>query len=776
MGADVMKVSLELQARGIPEYTRGMRDAETATGRLGHATTTLSAATDRYAASLAGMVTGGTLAAIGTASVQAALGMERLEARYKAATGSGATAAREMGFVREEAERLGLVFSSTADQYGQFIASTRNTSVEGAPARRIFAGVSEAVSALKLSSEAAQGIFTSMTQMLSKGTVQAEEMTGQLGERLPGALDAAARAMDTTRAEFLKMVQDGEVLPNEFLPKLAEELHKTYGKAATESASQGQAAINRFKNEVFETGDAIGQHLTPAVTSFSNAGSSALREFRRQLTEFEKDNWADKIWRIAGAINAAASPFSRLPVESFRENDARALAVRSPGSANNASEYARQQREAEQERQRNAARAAAERAAAERSRARASEVGSGQTYQRYNEYVREHNGLVDDQRKLLEEIDTLRRGGTVNLEKEYREMNRINDQVSDFVASHKEYEKPLVNSVQRYAEILDYLVKANEELRTRNQLEAEVSAASTGFDFNSRVSQGFLNYKAAESYTASLLPSELQRQRGNPYSLLTSMESRGAEPTATDPGDYGQYIREFGTDQEKSFQGTVDRVDSLGAYLDQGVISHQEYFAKVEALYEEHNNRVSEFDRMKAENALMTTTNMMEGLSATLMQGSKEQFEIGKGLAITSAIIETVMGAQKAYTAMVGLGPAGPALGAAAAGVAMAMGMARVSMISSQQYTPRRALGGDVEPGYGYEVGERGREVFVPWQRGQIIPNGQIQTDNYSGGRSDKVVQITNHFNVGENTDRRSRQQIASESGAAIMRAMRRLN
>ncbi len=45
-----------------------------------------------------------------------------------------------------------------------------------------------------------------------------------------------------------------------------------------------------------------------------------------------------------------------------------------------------------------------------------------------------------------------------------------------------------------------------------------------------------------------------------------------------------------------------------------------------------------------------------------------------------------------------------------------------------------RALGGPVEAGQAYLVGERGRELFMPSQSGRIIPNGALDAANVRGG------------------------------------------
>ena len=81
------------------------------------------------------------------------------------------------------------------------------------------AAVSKAATTLGLSSSEADGALLAVSQMMSKGTVQAEELRGQLGERLPGAFQIAARAMGVSTSELGKMLEAGQVIAEDFLPQ-----------------------------------------------------------------------------------------------------------------------------------------------------------------------------------------------------------------------------------------------------------------------------------------------------------------------------------------------------------------------------------------------------------------------------------------------------------------------------------------------------------------------------------------------------------------------------
>lgn len=177
-----------------------------------------------------------------------ALALDRLDLSLKAATGSIDIATKSKQFLRYESERLGLVFMDQVKGFQNLAASAKGTNVTMAGVKEIYLGIAEAGAALQMSSDDISGAFRALSQVLSKGKLQAEEIRGQLGERLPGAFQIAARAMKMNTAELSKALEMGEVYSEEFLPKFAAELRKTYGEAATESAQSMAANVKRLAN------------------------------------------------------------------------------------------------------------------------------------------------------------------------------------------------------------------------------------------------------------------------------------------------------------------------------------------------------------------------------------------------------------------------------------------------------------------------------------------------------------------------------------------------
>lgn len=180
--------------------------------------------------------------------VNTATNLERVERGLKVATGSAEGAAQAMEFLAEETDRLGINLESAEGSFVKLAAAAKGTSLEGKEANEVFLGVAEASAALGLTAEQTGGALTAIEQIISKGTVSAEELRGQLGERLPGAFQIAARAVGTSTEELGKWLQQGKLASEDFIPLFARQLRMEFGGAAEEAADSLQGAINRMEN------------------------------------------------------------------------------------------------------------------------------------------------------------------------------------------------------------------------------------------------------------------------------------------------------------------------------------------------------------------------------------------------------------------------------------------------------------------------------------------------------------------------------------------------
>lgn len=193
-------------------------------------------------------------ATVGIASKQlldAGISAERFRNSFEAATGSAVAGQNALAFVRAESLRLGIDLQTAADGFLKISAAAKGTSLEGEKTKLIFSSVAEASRALGLPSEQVNGTLLAIGQMMSKGTVQSEELRGQLGERLPGAFQIAARSMGVSTAELGKMLEQGQVMSDDFLPKFAAELQKTF-PAGEKAVSGLSAEVSRLSTAWYE--------------------------------------------------------------------------------------------------------------------------------------------------------------------------------------------------------------------------------------------------------------------------------------------------------------------------------------------------------------------------------------------------------------------------------------------------------------------------------------------------------------------------------------------
>lgn len=191
--------------------------------------------------------------------------------------GQGGEAVRQTDFI---ANKYGLDYESSLEGVKTLTGGLKSMNMPLAEQMKIFEGVSTGIAAMKLGAEEGKGAMLALGQMASKGTVSAEELRGQLGERIPSAFGIAAKAMNMTEAQLGKMMQKGEIAAKDFLPKFAAEMQKSFGADALAAANGPEAVQKRFNNAIFkmkaEIGDGFMPLLTPLIVSFTNLATTII--------------------------------------------------------------------------------------------------------------------------------------------------------------------------------------------------------------------------------------------------------------------------------------------------------------------------------------------------------------------------------------------------------------------------------------------------------------------------------------------------------------------
>jgi len=191
---------------------------------------------------------------LASALVDTARETSKLSAVFANVTGSAQAANREMAFAADLAEKYGASVTVLSSALASFEAAAKTSNLTITQTRQIFESVVKASGALGLSADETRGALLALQQMMSKGTVSAEELRGQLGERLPGAFQLAANAMGVTTSELGKMLQQGQVVSDDFLPKFSAELDKAFSDARFNNINSN---INRLSNAWFELKKAL---------------------------------------------------------------------------------------------------------------------------------------------------------------------------------------------------------------------------------------------------------------------------------------------------------------------------------------------------------------------------------------------------------------------------------------------------------------------------------------------------------------------------------------
>ena len=191
------------------------------------------------------------------------------------------------------------------------------------------------------------------------------------------------------------------------------------------------------------------------------------------------------------------------------------------------------------------------------------------------------------------------------------------------------------------------------------------------------------------------------------------------EATSTEAMNKVKEIAEKGLATEK-VANYVEFIKEQFAVLRQEALTHQAEMTDIVTTSDEDAKMKTKAERDKEAADEKATHDKRVAAKQQFYQHShalglvagKAGFKLSKGIAIAEAIDNTHAAAIKSYQALAGIPIIGPALGVAAAGMAIAYGMARVKQIKSQKFQPR-ARGGRAIAGQSYLVGEEEPEILT---------------------------------------------------------------
>lgn len=257
---------------------------EAITKARGHTSTSINNTSDAFnnLASNAIKLSGAFYSVMGALNAYKAImnaGLKRDSAQRAAKFVLGDKASEAETFIRGLADKTGLNISEGLSSYAKFAAGAQG-SMSQEQTQELFGNATAMSRLMGLSNDELNGILKAFEQMASKGKIQAEELRGQLGDRMAGAFKLFAEALGMTATELDKAMKDGKILSSDTLPKVAKQMGLMIDKAGgwAEVAKSTQTALGKLANNWDDTMVKIFSGSQDELNGFLSSLSNLLSE------------------------------------------------------------------------------------------------------------------------------------------------------------------------------------------------------------------------------------------------------------------------------------------------------------------------------------------------------------------------------------------------------------------------------------------------------------------------------------------------------------------
>ena len=272
----------------------------------------------------AGAIAGGLTAAVLEASValiafgndaaKTAAQISKLELALENVTGGGENFEQALAAIRDVVDDYNTPLDDATAQFTKLTAAGQASGFTIKELEDVYKGLAAANKALGGDSERLSGILLATTQVFSKGKVQAEELRGQIGERLPGAFALFAKATGRTTKELDKALNNGEVSLEDFIT-FARDLFETYDKDAQVIADSPEEAGARLTQAMTDLKNNVGGELAALGARFQDFATAAIQAL---------DSVFDKLGRLGREIEARLGGLPTDEIENAAERLRRA--------------------------------------------------------------------------------------------------------------------------------------------------------------------------------------------------------------------------------------------------------------------------------------------------------------------------------------------------------------------------------------------------------------------------------------------------------------------
>ena len=253
-----------------------------ATGALGGAA--VGGKAGALVGGLVGGITDATRALVGF-SVESGKFFNKLQLSRKALANTVSTTEeykQALAGIRGIATDFGGGIDNITSSYTKLNAAARSSGFTVEEVTETYRGLAAANTALGGNSERLQGILLATQQVFSKGKVQAEELRGQIGERLAGAFSKFAKSAGLSTSQLDKALEKGEVSLKDF-QRFAKSLLEEYEEDAKKLYQEPENAAQRLDDAMKDLKAAMGPIVQDLMVMFINLANTIVTQLTRAL-------------------------------------------------------------------------------------------------------------------------------------------------------------------------------------------------------------------------------------------------------------------------------------------------------------------------------------------------------------------------------------------------------------------------------------------------------------------------------------------------------------
>lgn len=212
----------------------------------------------------------------------------------------GASGAKSLEQVDKRAKELNLSIESNRIGFASMTQAMNGTKISGKSIMDIYDGVAVASASMLLSGKDNEALLNSFGATAKKRIVDFSGFQSEFGDKIPGAFAIAAKSMGVTENALKKMMDDGKVNADAFLPAFANQIKTTFQDGLPAAANSMQASMNKKENALTGFWEKATKLFGPGISNLLSSGAKFINWFGDLLVKMEPVGIA--IWNIIIAL------------------------------------------------------------------------------------------------------------------------------------------------------------------------------------------------------------------------------------------------------------------------------------------------------------------------------------------------------------------------------------------------------------------------------------------------------------------------------------------